>query len=273
MKLVSTGNMIHSPGFHKKLKLKRRLKLVAIFILFSVFLGFFIYGARHEKLLINEITVLGDNVIGREELKKAISDEISGNYFWFLPKKNIFIYPRFSLEKKLIEIFPRFESVNVKIDDLNSLLVEVEERQPTALYCFDEKCYFLDSQGLIFAEAPVFSRGVYIAYTDSVNIPHSLGSQFLTTEEFQTIDNLVRNNFIVLDINPALIKIGDRDVELVSDKGVRVIWPRFTDPQVVFSNLSDFLLSEAIKSQQNFLERVDYLDLRTDNKVFYRFKN
>ena len=274
MKLVSTGKTISSPEFYKKLRRRRKIKLILLCILLLSLLAGIIFLSRYEKLLIKEIVVADSGVVGKSEIISVLEEKVSGNYLGIFPRRNAFIYPRFSVEEYLLAALPRFKSASVRHAGFETLTVSVVERETYAVYCVDDNddsCYFIDEEGFIFDLSPSFTRGVYFVYYHATTTEPVIGTYFVSPEEF-TLFSQVLSSLTPLGIEPVSLNVKARELEIMTSGGTKIIWPRESDPAFVYSNLEAFLNSEVIKAEDNFLERIIYLDLMTTNKIFYRFR-
>ena len=271
MKIVSSGKVLNSREFYEKKKRRKRIQLVLLSIGFLAILFSLVYLSRQERFLIIEVVILGENVIDKEEITQTARRLLAGYYLWIIPRANTLIYPRHTIRQGLIEEFPRLKSVNLNLGERQKLLITVEERAPFALYCISD-CFFLDEEGLIFAPAPSFSSGVYFIYTTQDPIENSVGQRFLAVEEFKLLSKFLET-LAALNIEPSTLEVGGSEYRLSLSNDGQIIWRRDSDLVLVRSNLEAFLSDNSIQAQKNFLDRIFYLDLRTANKVFYKFRD
>lgn len=277
MKIVSTGSTLASPEFHRKRLRARHRRLALLAFVALILLSVAIFISRQEKFLITGVEVKGMEAINAEDIRAVVEDSLTGNYFWLVPRSNDLLYPRSEIKEHLRTRFPRFNYIGASVEGLNTLLVEVVEREPFALYCPSalnpeeaSACYFLDEEGFIFDNAPSFSGPVYFVYAFDKPLENPLGRSFLPPEEFKALVQFIES-LSSLGIQPLSLEVRDLEFNLILPNDARILWGRESDPTLIRSNLESFLNDEAIKNQPNFLERVSELDLRTENKVFYRF--
>ncbi|KKU81298.1 MAG: hypothetical protein UY07_C0021G0003 [Parcubacteria group bacterium GW2011_GWA1_47_8] len=159
--------------------------VVAVALL--VFL-FFVTGggiSQHESFKITQVDVIGNSTIDREDIVDVIKEKLQGNYYFVYARDNSSLFPRREIEAGLVEKFPRIQNVVVHKMDAHTIVAQVTERKPFALWCgkdadgrgLDTKrrrgdtgrerflladCWFLDETGFIFDRAPTFSEGVYL---------------------------------------------------------------------------------------------------------------
>jgi hypothetical protein len=269
---------LHSPEFKKKILRRRRIKIAIWTTILIIFIALPIYLSRINHFLISEIVVEGNAATSDDEIKAIARDLISGNYLWLIPKRNALIYPRGTIKEILHRKIPRLTMIDLNIDSANTLVITVDERAPDSLYCEDistlsnpTNCFFLDESGYIFSKAPLFSGDVYFIYATEVPIPEPLTKNILTPEEFSKLDMFIKD-LPFLDPNPRALVIDDEEYNLVLPSGGKIIWKRGDDLALIRSNLEAFILDPATKRDKTFLDRVQYLDLRFENKVFYKLR-
>jgi len=277
MKIVSTGRSISSAEFHKKKKRKQRIILVSVLLIIILILGSLVALTRLNRLLVETVTVSGEKSVGESEIVRIVQEKISGNYLFVIPRSNFLFLPREEITQTLLEEFPIFKSVDLNLLDRKNLEVIVEERGAFALYCNGDNpsdtsgCYLLDKDGFIYDRSPGYLGAVYFIYSFKESFPEPIGKQFIPQEEFKKLPEFI-DNLSILGINPRALSIGADEYKLTLANGGYIIWKRSDDLLEVRSNLEAFLFSEAIRSQVDFIDKISYLDLRTDNKVFYKFK-
>lgn len=271
MKIVSSGRTLNSAAFYKKKQKRRRILLTLIFVGLVAIIFLFVYFSRQERFLISGITITGENIVEREEMTQTVQHLLDGYYLWVIPRANAFIYPRRTIKQSLSEKFPRLKSIELNLETLQTLIIAVEERVPFALYCIADECFFIDEDGLIFALAPAFSDGVYFVYSTGEPIDNPIGKQLIPAEEFGSLLKFMKI-LPTLNIQPVAMQITADDYVLSLSNGGQLIWRRESDPILLQSNLEAFLSDKSVRNRANFFDKILYLDLRTENKVFYKFK-
>jgi hypothetical protein len=269
---------IHSPEFQKKKKKRFKIFLISIVSIVILLLASLIYVSRIPKLLINTIEVRGNSVTTTDEIKKIVGEDISGKYMWLIPHSNAFLLPRSRIEGDLLVQIPRLKSVGMRVSSPGVLSIEVGERSPYALYCENAKilyspdgCYFLDEEGYIFSKAPSFFGDVYFVYSNEAPIVEPLGKNFLPPEEFRGI-KMLREKLLEFGVNPRMFEAAGDEYRLVLPQGGKIIWPLEDTPEIVLSNLEAFLIDPSVKKNENFLDQVLYIDMRFNNKIFYKLR-
>lgn len=272
---------------NKQIKFRRRRminKTIIFFVvIFSIF-GLLVWGAHSEKIRISNVSTQGNRVVLNKDIKTEILKSLTGNYFWIFPKNNIFIYPKQQIKKDILKTFSRIDKVEIKMVDLNTIDVAVNERVPFALWCGNslyktgrtilDKCYFLDKNGFIFIQAPDFSGNVYFEFYGVIK-NEIIGEQFLPKKEFERIisfrDLLINAN---IKVNKFLIdkSNGDYIFYLNNKNKTAIFFNKSEDFNKMFYNLKsaiDTKISET--GEKNIFKNLKYIDLRFKNKVLFKF--
>lgn len=285
-------NILNSP---RLLELKRKKRNIFIRKISIFLFGFLLlvialsYISRIEKLNVNEVEIKGNKIIETEAIKSAVQTEIAGRYVWLFPKTNIFLYPKNKIKLDLSNQFKRLKDINLSIENQKTLVISVTERIPKYTWCGalpiannnKEKCYFLDESGYIFDEAPYFSGEVYFKFyglTD-LNNGNPSGSYFFQKDFGNLI--LFKESIENMGLKPVILYIkenNDATIYLSKGKiaplGPEIIFKKDSDFQKIAENLKAALETEPLKSEfKNKYSSLLYIDLRFENKVYYKFTN
>ena len=180
------------------LKLKKNRQKTAINKVLFVLLGLVIifialvYFSRLSSLNINNIEISGNQIVETSAIKDVVQQQISGKYFFFFPKSDIFIYPGNAIKNALENKFKILENINVSVKTNHTLVVTLSERKGVYTWCgmspdvgiptSGDNCYFIDDNGYIFNQAPYFSGEVYFKFYGNSGI----GSYF-SMQNFQQL--------------------------------------------------------------------------------------
>lgn len=277
----------------KEIKKRQRNKTIRLFlVLFFVLVGVLVglsFLSENKHISINEIRVYGAQVIDKDEIVDEIKKEISGKYLFLFSKANSFIYPNRRIHKTLTQVFPRIETLYIKLDNLKILNIEITERKGEFLYCGEyvpeekgdigENCYFINNNGYMFDKAPYFSGNVYFKFYFSLEEESPLGKQMVSPDRFHVFVRFI-DEIESLGFNPIYLvsnkKEGTNYLYLAGKEGG-------TMPKIVFKNKDSFEdivenLTLAMKKKE-FAEEVRlrynsllYIDMRFANKISYKFQ-
>lgn len=276
---------------------RRRQKIVrsTLYILLTFFiLGLFVFGMRMDFIKIQNIEIEGNVSIKTEDLKASVDKMISGNYFYLFPKNNILIFPKNSINTNLLEKFSRIDTLKVSVER-NVLKLTMTERKPQALWCGAsfiqsvDPCFFIDSQGFVFAEAPQFDGSSYLklygpnpnnddaSSTDNVlpdgNQPIPAW-QFISEKEYSGVQDFISKvKDLGLELSAVELSSSDTYKFQIKNNGLLLI-SRVSDLGNTLESLKAGLTNDVFwakdKTNQNKFVQVEYIDMRFGNKIFYK---
>lgn len=283
-------DILNSPRLLEIKKRRRKifLRKFSIFVfLVLVLIASLTYLSRLSRLNITEIKISGNQVTETENIKNVVNDTLSGNYFWFFPKTNIFLYSKNKIIEALATKFQRLKDVNIKTDQNRVLEISVTERIPKYTWCGEvlpdnadgiSSCYFLDDTGFIFDEAPQFAGSVYFKFFGkTTGNENPIGSAIIPDyfKDFILFKNSLEN----IGIKPVgFYRIGDGYAKIYLSSNTTSF-----GPEIIFKENSDFQkLSENLQSaldvepfHTDFVKKyysLLYINLSFGNKVVYKFK-
>jgi len=283
MKIVSSGKGIHTPGFHKKKLRKRRVRIVLGALILIIIISVPVFFLRQKRFQISTVQIQGNEVTKSEEIENIARQGLAGKYLWLIPRSSVLLYPKNQIKTDILKQIPRLISANLSLIDSGTLLVTIIERKPFALYCADTNlstlsndieqagCFFLDKSGYIFSEAPDFSDGVYVIYSKEPALESPLSQILLPETNFMQVYTFLKN-LESLGIQTKTFLIKDDEYHITLPTYGVISFKTSADLDKVHSNLETFLSDKNIVQDKNVLENILYIDLRFDNKIFYKFR-
>jgi len=275
------SNVLNSPRLLELKRGRRRFFLFKTFLyIFALFVIFasLAYISRIPVLNIKGIEVIGSKIVDADEVKAIIEEEISGNYVWFFPKKNILYYPKNNIEKELFDKFKGLQNVSFKLDNSKILNISLTEREGKYVWCGEDlskiksECSFMDTSGYVFSVAPYFSGDVYFKFFGE------LSGDYFSRDIFEKIisfkDALTNMGFKSI----SLYVKGDEDIEIYLNSNIlppnspKIILRKDFDLEKISINLQTALDTEPLKSNlKKEQSSLQYIDLRFGNKIYYKF--
>jgi cell division septal protein FtsQ len=262
-------------GSSKKLRRKRLLKklvLVFFFLLFVFSCATAFFYAPY--LRVKKISLEGNSSLSAEKILGEVSNYLQGKFFRIFPRDNILLLSKEAIVTNLLRKFPRIEEVSLLKNFPDGISVKIKERQQKAILCANESppargCFFIDENGYVFEEAPYFSGDVYLKFFDERESPPGApGFQIISEEQFKKLlefrDFLSRENIKISKI--ILKKEGIYEADI--SEGWYILLNEQNEPKISYENLKISLDSKIQGNRQ----KLEYIDLRFGNKVFYKFK-
>lgn len=257
----------------------------AFFFLLNVF-------SNNESFHITGIAIHGlegsDENVVHDQVRAILQSKGFPNY------SNTYFTPRSLIREEILKKNPLIKEASVSIKD-KILTIETKQREPEYVWCYpesetllDEKCYFFDSSGVIFADAPVFTGGLF----NKISTPKPpvttsfIGKLFAQPSEIAkykilfSLGDIFSNNKTsvswvnILNRDELHVYIKDLiDTSVPKDSYIIIRLhdlDTLDDLRLKFKVLvkSKIFSDELHKMPQNF----QYLDLRFKNRLYYRFK-
>lgn len=234
------------------------------------------YAVRSPKLQITTVTVEGAEVLDAEEIKISVMDMLSGKALWIFPRTSTLLVQTETLEKKLSHAFSRIQSVTVKRDNAQGLVVQIQEYKGVFLWCeTKETCFFMDKNGIVYSDAPIFSGTAYpkiFSGAPKGTLPFS----GLSPENL-TLITALETQLVRIGITPSefhFINNRELQVDFLHNKDTA----RFiVDPTVAVDTSLDYLFS-GIRTEplsglfHDASKKLLYIDVRYPNNIVYKFE-
>ena len=241
-------------GFNTRLY----LKIIAVVFLLYVIL-------YSDLFKIKNIEITGTDLISPEEVRQIVDEQINSWRWFILPQDNILlisksrmtlaIEQKYKLEK--IEIRRGWKKLKINIrESINSLVIRR-----------NDKLFFTDQEGIVTREIASEEASNYLNKFPILN----------TTKEIKIGESIVTSKMVdfILKLNEKIKPVGlavgyyeskaPTEISLVTTAGWRVHFEINNDLDTSITNLR-LILNDKIKDQS----KLEYIDLRFGNKVFYK---
>ena len=239
---------------------------IILFLLLFIVLGLAIFSGS-DKLKIQTIIVSGNAAVSSDNILSIANRDMTGRYGYLFSKSNSVIFPRFQIKKDLLNEIKTIKDLDISWDDWQQISIMITERKPHSVWCDQtSNCYFVDKDGYIYSQAPVFTGSMFIkAYGNVATSTGPIGQSFLSKHTYEEI-------FILIDLmDQKNIKINS-----VSFDGADYRFNLESGPVIIFNTTNSFEQSfnnlfGAIETKNLDLEKdvsvIKYIDLRFDNKI------
>ncbi len=281
-RITSSSNVL------KERRNKSFVKFLWFFLLGIILLIALAFISRIDKLLIKDVSVSGNEILKSEDLKDQVFKSLSKKVFLIFEGRDKFLYSKKTIIEDLKNNFPRI--LDVEVDRQNDkIILNIRERERAYLWCgevspefkdrfLERECYFLDASGFIFDKSPQFSSGVYFTFYSKINEGDPIGQYVLDFEFLKNINLLVE---AVEDKGlpvHSLVEKEDGQYELLLNMETTLSdFPKllFTSDQTIDEVYNKFLsIVDENPFKKDFLEKrekLEYIDARFKNRIFYRF--
>lgn len=240
---------------------KKKLFWLFVFI-FLVFDGFFYLFIFSEIFQIKEIKITGNDRVASETLEQIIKSGIDKKIVF--PTKAIFLADLEKIENEIQDKFPEIKRVQLKRKFPNTLILVVEARNSFMVLCQNEtNCFKVDEEGFVFERT---EKGVEF----SVFVPEKqivLGEQVIAGDCLASIKQIQKSLQQDLKIEAKEFWFLEDRFNVKTSDGYELYFDLKTDVLGQIFNLSQ-LLKEKVSLQE--LEKLEYIDLRFGNRVYFR---
>ncbi len=189
------------------------------------------------------------------------------------------LYQHNSLQNFLAEKFQRIDTISVHLKNSQTLSIAITERPLTALWCSGMPedvpagvCYFMDDNGLIFAESPDFSGDAYFKYYGRVaSSTTPIGTQYIaSTTLFKDFGKFIKRAQD-LSLHPIYLQSTGDEQFTVGLAGGGYIYIDTKEPLAKSADNLQALLG-TISATATTTLNFDYIDLRFGNKLYYKLE-
>lgn len=228
------------------------------------------YISRSDILAVSDVTVEGAVAVDPDSVKQKVKEELAGNFFGLFSRANVALFPKSIIKEKILSEFPRIKEIAIRREGLSAVAVLLEERTPFGVWCSEEaskNCFLLDEEGLIFDTASSEQGKGYLVFYGTVKgdpiRQYYLPGRF--TEIIQFLFGVKTTGLV-----PKSLSVKDEnDAELRLENGEKLLFALNQNFSELLENL-ETVYREAGLSDTG--KRIDYIDLRFGNKIFYKKK-
>lgn len=248
-------------------------------LIILVFLGAIIYSIFFSQFLaVTKIEVSGAENLDPAEIRKIVEAEITGNFLKFIPRNNILLASKISIEKNILGKYKYAEKAQTRKKFPDSLIIQLKERKFSLIFCSAGSCGVIDDGGTAFAEADfekneIGENNLPILYDDG-NKGFVLGEVIFGQDYINYLLGIREKTKDGLGINMErelrTPQIASGDIRAKTAEGWQIYFDKNIPLEKEISMLKIVLENKIGQSNRTELE---YIDLRTENKVYYKFKN
>lgn len=258
----------------------RKLRRKRFFRNIFFFLAFLVGGAALvvtffslSYFRVHTIIFAGNRILQTTELEQEAARELASRYFFVIPKNNLIALRPEKLVAALLNAFPRIEYARAVKKYPDTLALTLKERENRTVWCNgaqELRCMFIGQDGVLFQEAPIFEGRLLLKIVDErTQNDYHLGESVLPFDTMRAIESfrdlLARRIFAQLYV--VRIKNGGA-IELEVSEGWYAIVNADLNPDEAVENLV-IVFAKNLKDQR---EKLEYIDLRSGNKLYYKLK-
>lgn len=245
--------------------------LVFLCVLFVVTTGYVFVWSPYVQ--VEDVRVEDVSKDLSQRVSRVIDGYLSGYRYRFVPSGSFLFIRTEDMEEDISRQFPEIRSVEISKRFPDHMDVRIVTRERVLILCSGGPCFVVDESGMVrggdFLINPEFPRVILV---DTSGAPVDFTDPVLPSETVA----------FVLDIGTGLrerVDIGAREeyslpsrlartVDVVTDDGWRLSINTEIPAHRTFENLRLFLDRQVPARDRT---RLEYVDMRTENRIFYRF--
>lgn len=243
-----------------------------------IFIGSIVYVLFFSSLLdVNSINIFGTDRLRPDQLKKIIASNMQDRYIGSINGGNIILLSKKKIEKTLIYEFGRLETVRVEKKFPSIINVYVSEKQLMFFVCSARRCFLIDREGNFKSEdefrSDHLNRQDLVILGDLSNNPIDPEEDGMEQDYIDYVASLKNKLKLHLDL-----EIGNEfetpsrvssDIRVRTAEGWKIFFNKDIEMDDSLEILKLFLENKIEKDKRQDLE---YVDLRAENKIYYKFK-
>lgn len=240
---------------------KKSFWVFVLFLLVSAALFYFFIFSQNFQ--IKEIKIFGNEKVLNEELQQIVESGIEREIVF--PTQTIFLVNLSEIEKQILDEFPQIERAKLKRKFPNSLILEVKERTPLAIFCQDsENCFKIDKQGIAFERN---GESSYLTIYSQKKGDIFLGKKVVEADLLKSIFEIQRSFRQDLKIEIEKFSLFDERLNVKTVDGFEIYFNLKGNISEQIFNL-DLTLQEKIPPENR--GSLQYIDLRFGNRVYFK---
>lgn len=254
------------------------LARLIFYVLLAVFLGVLIFVLFFSSYLqISHIFIDGVHELKENEIKNTVWKSMEGKYVSFLPKNNYLFISERKIDYLLKDQYKKIRSVEIEKKFPDYLRISISERKSVLVWCAnDNECYLIDENGVAYAKADFNSQELIqnhlLKITDKSGENVHIGEKIMSSgfEEY------------LVSLKEKILTLGvevDDQFSTTSRMSEEIFAKTIQGTEFYLS--TQFPMESALKTLSvvfkkelplTKLAEVEYIDARSENKIFYKLK-
>lgn len=262
----------------KDLEKRKKLSRIFFYFLCIVFVVAVFYVMIFSAFVQNDkIEINGTNELQKDIVVENVRSYLAEKEMGFLPKSSFFLLSQNKLEQEILKRFRKIRVASVKKTFPNQLRIEIEEYKALLIWCSGEKCFLIDEHGIAYENADFSSRQIQenrlIKIIEDDGKLLEIGMQVMdekTVEYYADLrESFPRKTGLNLQDEMHVNSRLAEDVKATTEQGFDVL-VNFAIPAERSAEIMQVFLQKQYKNQD--LAQLAYVDLRVENKIFYKTK-
>jgi cell division protein FtsQ len=222
---------------------------------------------------IEKVTVFNNKKIPKERIQDIVKENLERKIIFF-KSKSIFLIDLKKIKENVLNNFPSIAEIEINRRFPNTLNLKVTERKEVGIFCYQEACFLLDKEGIIFENVP---KEIPLLKIQKLNIDKEmkLGERMIEKELIQPILEVETKLRDYIPLAAPDFKI--TEFSIISEERINAKtsegWEIYFNPQRdinwQLTKLKALLENEIPAEKRKDLE---YIELRFGNSAPYKYR-
>ena len=229
-------------------------------------------------LEIRKVRLVGISELNYGDVYGKIDELLAKKDFNFVSRKNFILFPSEKIKSELKNTFKKISEVRIEKIFPDSVVVEIVERKALLMWCSAGPCYVVDENGYAYVWADFESEEVkqnnLLSVIDNSGKPVAVGEKVLDGDYIKFVislkDKLENETGIKINNEYGTQSKIAQEVRVKTEEGWGIFFSSNLSMEDSIQTLETFLEKEMADKDKSKLE---YVDLRAENKVYYKFKD
>lgn len=247
--------------------------------LWLLFFGTVVYAVLFSSYLkYPDWEIRGLAQVEESSVRETVRQKMAHQYFGFIPGDTFFVLRPRTLESLLQEQYPLFQTVTVERTFPHTLVITVKERDTLVLWCSIGSCAHVVENGDALVVTDVYQQSENqmrtVTITDMSGQSIRFGEKIFDSsfvEKVLFLRQQLKERFAVE--TESMLSFSSRfanEIRMRSVDGWEVYFSTLLPGDV---SLEAFALLYDDEISKERWKELEYIDLRTENRIFYRYKN
>lgn len=218
-------------------------------------------------------SVSGNTAVSSEEILNVTNNFLGEKIFILFPQGSVFLFRSFNLEARILEAFPHIATVDVSHSFQRKISITITERAMWGLYCKDSAlpCFYITEDGVITAEAPQLTGTILFRINDKrpgldTRVVGNTVIEEPLAARIRQVTNMLAERHHIMVREVILGDVFEDNIKLITTEGWYILFDEQTHVERAFENLL-LVLEKQITDRAD----LEYIDIRFDGKVFYKY--
>jgi cell division septal protein FtsQ len=261
-----------------KMKIKINWKKVSFWMVFASFFGVIIYIFFFSgRLAVVSVEISGIKDLDKTKVEESLKKAFSGKYLSIIPENNLIFIDPAAISDNIQKEYRKIETLEIRKKFPSSLIVRIKEYEPVFVICSSGRCFSVDKEGIAYDEAdidyPKKEEEDLTIVRDMSSTTYNLQKNAVSEDYAEYVSKLRQRARESLDIElereletPSIVS---DDIRAKAREGFSIIFNRQVGMEKSIDMLRAILGTKIDRARLNDLE---YIDIRIDNKIYFKFR-